>query len=48
MKIKKNLIEKTIESKETFRGNFMRVMCDTIELPNGKHSMREYIKHSGA
>jgi ADP-ribose pyrophosphatase len=44
----KNLIEKTIESQQLFCGNFIKVMRDTIELPNGKSATREYITHSGA
>ncbi len=43
-----HLIEKTIESKEIFNGNFIKVKCDTVQLPNGKNAMREYITHSGA
>ena len=43
-----NLIETTIDSTQIFKGNFMTVMCDTVELPDGKHALREYIKHSGA
>jgi ADP-ribose pyrophosphatase len=43
-----NLTEKTINSKELFRGLFMQVMHDTVELPDGKIASREYIKHNGA
>jgi ADP-ribose pyrophosphatase len=43
-----HLIEKTITSEQVFAGNFMRVYRDSVELPNGKTSTREYIRHSGA
>ena len=43
-----HLIEKTITSEQIFAGNFMRVYRDSVELPNGKTSTREYIRHSGA
>lgn len=43
-----HLIEKQISSQQIFAGNFMKVMRDVVELPDGKQSQREYIKHSGA
>ncbi|MDD3266659.1 MAG: NUDIX hydrolase [Burkholderiales bacterium] len=43
-----HLVEKPISSEPIFAGNFMKVMRDTVELPNGRHAFREYIKHSGA
>lgn len=43
-----HLTEKLLDSQEVFHGNFMRVMRDRVELPDGRQSEREYIKHSGA
>ena len=43
-----NLIEKPLTSKELFKGMFMRLMHDTVELPDGSAGVREYIKHNGA
>lgn len=43
-----HLIEHTIDSKEVFNGVFMRVYNDTVKLPDGTTSMREFIKHGGA
>lgn len=43
-----NLFEKEISSQQIFAGNFIKVMRDEVELPNGAHSSREYIKHGGA
>lgn len=43
-----HLVETQISSAQIFTGNFMKVMRDVVELPNGKFSEREYIKHSGA
>ena len=43
-----HLIEKTRGSEELFRGRFLHVVCDTVELPDGATTTREYIKHPGA
>ena len=42
------LKEKKISSEEIFNGRLLHVFNDVIELPNGKKSTREYIKHQGA
>ncbi len=44
----KNLIEKKINSIDIFNGVLLNVKKDTVELPNGKTSVREYIVHPGA
>lgn len=44
----KHLVETLISSEQVFQGNFMKVMRDIVELPNGKQAKREYIKHNGA
>ncbi|NTW71284.1 MAG: NUDIX hydrolase [Eubacteriaceae bacterium] len=39
--------EKTIETKEIFRGKVIDLKVDTVTLPNGHHTQRELISHSG-
>ena len=43
-----NLVEKEIDSKKVFEGKLLHVYSDSVELPNGHTSTREYIKHVGA
>ena len=43
-----SLDEKTINSRNVFRGNLLDVYKDEILLPNNNKSHREYIKHNGA
>ncbi len=40
--------EKQISREEIFDGNVLHVVKDTIELPNGKASFREFCLHIGA
>ncbi len=42
------LIEKKVSSEYIFDGNLLQVYSDTVALPNGSTSTREYIKHQGA
>ncbi len=42
------LREKQTGSREIFKGRILRVCEDTVELPNGKQSTRELIRHVGA
>ena len=42
------LIEKQLNSTSVFDGVLLHVKKDEIELPNGRKSVREYIKHPGA
>ena len=44
----KHLKEIKIEGKVAFDGNFLKVQNDTVRLPDGKISSREYIRHPGA
>lgn len=44
----KNLIEKTVDSKEIFDGDVVHLFKDNITLPNGKPATREVIRHVGA
>jgi ADP-ribose pyrophosphatase len=40
--------ETTLDSKTVFRGVLLNVIADTVGLPNGGTSIREYIHHPGA
>jgi ADP-ribose pyrophosphatase len=40
--------EKTIHTEKLFEGKVVRLQIDDVELPNGKTSKREIIKHPGA
>ena len=42
------LTETTLDSQSLLRGNFLDVRRDTVRLPDGSHSTREYIVHPGA
>lgn len=42
------LIEKMVESELIFDGTVVHLYRDVVELPNGAHSVREYVKHIGA
>jgi ADP-ribose pyrophosphatase len=43
-----NLHEKTIDSKEIYRGKVISVSLDQVQLPNGKEATREIVRHPGA
>lgn len=43
-----NLEEKSLRSEEIFDGVVVHLYKDDVLLPNGKTSVREYIKHVGA
>lgn len=40
--------EKTIKTEEIYDGKVVKLQVDDVELPNGKTSKRELIKHPGA
>lgn len=40
--------EKTIKTEKIFDGRIVKLRVDEVELPNGKTSTRELIKHPGA
>ncbi len=42
-----NLTEKTVSGEYKFSGRVFNVRVDEVELPDGKHSMREIIEHNG-
>jgi len=44
----RHLIEVMTERKEVLRGRFLQAFRDTVELPDGSISEREYIVHPGA
>lgn len=44
----KDLIEEKISSEDVFDGVLLHVKRDTVKLPNGDTSTREWIKHQGA
>lgn len=43
-----HLIEKTIRKEKIFSGKVINVYVEEVELPNGKTSKREVVKHPGA
>ena len=43
-----DLTEKTRTSQEIYNGRVVHLFRDTVTLPNGKQSVREVIRHSGA
>ncbi|MGE6629440.1 NUDIX hydrolase [Bacillus sp. NPDC077027] len=44
----KDFEEKTIASKEIYKGKIIDLIVEDVELPNGKSGKRELIKHPGA
>lgn len=43
-----DFFEKRIDSSQVFSGKLLQVYKDTVILPSGNQSTREYIKHPGA
>ncbi len=43
-----HLKENQVDSELAYDGHFLKVQRDTVCLPDGKHSKREYITHPGA
>ncbi|MBP5199885.1 MAG: NUDIX hydrolase [Schwartzia sp.] len=43
-----DLIEKKISSESVFDGRLLHVRRDTVLLPNGNETTREWVKHPGA
>ena len=43
-----HLVETLLESEPLFEGKFLKARRDTVRLPNGGSSTREYIVHPGA
>jgi ADP-ribose pyrophosphatase len=42
------LLERLVQGAEAYRGNFLRVRRDTVQLPDGSRTEREYVAHPGA
>src|SRR4051812_47475161 len=47
-KLIEKLNEKTLKSDLVFKGSFLKVLRDEVELPDGNTTTREYIPHPGA
>lgn len=43
-----HLIETQVDSQEILKGVLLHAFSDRVRLPNGHHSVREYVKHPGA
>jgi len=43
-----HLIETRLDQTELFRGRFLHAFRDTVELPDGRAAVREYVVHPGA
>lgn len=44
----RHLIEVPLGSEELLKGRFLHAFRDTVRLPDGSTSLREYVKHPGA
>ena len=44
----RHLVEIPIRSEELLKGHFLQVRRDTVRLPDGRHTAREYVIHPGA
>lgn len=42
-----NLEEKTLEENLIYKGHIISLYCDKVELPNGRQSTREVVRHPG-
>ena len=42
-----DMTEKTLESREVYRGRILHVRVDRVRLPNGKEGVREVVEHPG-
>jgi ADP-ribose pyrophosphatase len=45
---RKDLVEHYVSGQEVYSGVLLRVQRDMVRLPNGRQSVREYIRHPGA
>ncbi|MFD2368233.1 NUDIX domain-containing protein [Pseudoduganella sp. GCM10020061] len=43
-----SLKERRVSGETVYDGKFLKVDCDLIELPDGKQTHREFIRHPGA
>jgi ADP-ribose pyrophosphatase len=43
-----HLLERRLDSEQVYHGHFLDVRRDTVALPDGRRTVREYIVHPGA
>ena len=43
-----HLVETPVSSENILQGNFLQVSRDTVSLPDGRYTSREYVVHPGA
>lgn len=43
-----HLRERCVESRQVYRGHFLELRRDLVQLPDGKQAPREYVMHPGA
>ncbi len=43
-----HLAETLVTSENILNGNFLQICRDTVRLPNGRHTTREFVVHPGA
>ena len=43
-----HLVEHTVQREQLLHGDFLRVLRDTVRLPDGGEATREYVLHPGA
>ena len=43
-----HLIETKVSSDAVYKGSFLNILRDTVQLPSGKQATREYVVHPGA
>ena len=43
-----SLAETVLASQQVFKGGFLDIRRDTVQLPDGQSAMREYVVHPGA
>ncbi len=46
--MKDPLVETTLTSRQVYDGVLLKVYQDEVRLPDGKHGVREYVRHPGA
>jgi ADP-ribose pyrophosphatase len=44
----RDLSEQFVSGEEVFRGGFLRLHRDVVQLPDGTQAVREYVRHPGA
>jgi ADP-ribose pyrophosphatase len=44
----KDFTETPLQKESVYQGKFLRLNRDTVRLPNGRQSVREYLSHPGA